>query len=547
MKDDIGKKDKKYIYDILKKKIAFWILFIYILFVLWGQYALMDTIFPSLPIFIFGILIAYFISKKTFGLIEHIRVEYSNEVYEKKIYTKKFFFYFVVTLIFLTLYYIARYPGIYCMDTARQLKWSIDGTYYDWHPALHTLLAYTIPYKIFGIPGIVYVQIVFFSIALAYMMAVFYRYGMKKKLRLIIYAFIMLNPMTGYMMMIAWKDSAFAILTLLLTVIVVELVYSEGEILASRWVVISVAVILAVCTLVRHNAVLFTVPMMICIISIAVKQRKKAFCVVVISLLLVLLIKGPLYRALGVYKPNQRVVETTGMCMVMMGNAYVQNSDFMSDEAVQFLEDVRNPLFWGNCYKLGDWNRVKWAEKESSLDEMDAIGASRIIGYTFDTVARCPNETLRAFLAVTGMIWKIDGDTPWDECLEYFDSNYIGNKIFQNDIEHVLIKFQPSEFGQWLKSIIDDYKSIIKNSVFKYLFYYIGIFDMILLVYALYLLSQKGCLKSIAIIMPVFAYNFGTALLLSGFDWRFFYYTFLCFFGMLFAMTKYKARGMEGE
>jgi hypothetical protein len=419
-----------------------------------------------------------------------------------------------------------------------QLQQVADGSYDDWHPVLQTLLVLAIPYKLFGLPATTYVQLLFFSAALAYMMSAFYRYSMKKRLRIIIYCLFMVNPLTGYMMMIPWKDSTFTILTMLLATAMLEIVYSEGSRLKSVGFLVFVGIVLGVCTLVRHNAILFTAPFMLCLIVMSKNFRKRSFCVIGIALLLILSVKGILYKAIGVEKPNQRVVETTGMCMVMMGNAYVTNPECMSDDVIEFLESVKTADFWEVYYKLGDWNHVKWSDEDEVLDDMDSVGAKTILSYTLDTFKNCPEPSIRAFLAVTGMVWKVDGDVPWSECLERYDNNFVTGSTYRYDISAVYENYKTSAFGEWLTELLDQYREIVKNSFLRYLFYYAGIYDAILLVLAVAYMVRRMSIKPLLLIAPVMVYNFGTAVLLSGYDWRFFYYTFPCLFVLAFALQK---------
>jgi hypothetical protein len=66
------------------RKTGFIILFIYINLVLWGQYSLLDSIFPSLGIFALNILLSAFLSWKAVTWVGNIKIGVSDEVYDVK-------------------------------------------------------------------------------------------------------------------------------------------------------------------------------------------------------------------------------------------------------------------------------------------------------------------------------------------------------------------------------------------------------------------------------------------------------------------------------
>jgi hypothetical protein len=135
------------------------------------------------------------------------------------------------------------------------------------------------------------------------------------------------------------------------------------------------------------------------------------------------------------------------------------------------------------------------------------------------------------------MVWQLYGDMNWQRSMEKYDTNYIGSpydntpateKLKQYDIDLPL--------ADYIDDFFDTYKSIMQNSVLRYIFSYIGLLNLIMLVVCMAKLKKNGKLRIIFHALPVFAYSYGTALLLSGYDWRFFYYTYGCFFVIMFIM-----------
>ena len=162
MNIEIGKKNK----DIYSK-VTFLVLYIYQVFVLWGQYTLYDQLFPTFPILIGILLIPVFTTKIILKFAAGWNLEVDATVDKKKV-IKLAAIVFVVTAILLGLVFYARYPGIFYVDSEDQLGQVINSSYGDWHCFVHTFLAFTIPYKLLGVCWIVPIQLLFYCIADAF-------------------------------------------------------------------------------------------------------------------------------------------------------------------------------------------------------------------------------------------------------------------------------------------------------------------------------------------------------------------------------------------
>ena len=56
---------------------------------------------------------------------------------------------FIISITVLLIYYIACYPGLFSPDSIEQSQQALGKiNYNDWHPALHTLLFFTLPLKL---------------------------------------------------------------------------------------------------------------------------------------------------------------------------------------------------------------------------------------------------------------------------------------------------------------------------------------------------------------------------------------------------------------
>lgn len=524
--------------DNVYKRIAFAVIFIYVLFVLWGQYAQLDTLFPPIPIALGMVLLAYIITRisvRCIGKITTKTEELPKTSEIKRLAIKIFAISFGIMLVG----YYSRFPGIYFMDSVYQLNEVMTGAYDDWHPLLHTLLVYGLPMKIGCLWLIELLQIVFYCLALTYMICTLRWYACPGKLCWGIFIYLMLQPDTTYILLFPMKDCTFAILTMLLVTQYVHIVCTKGKWLGRNRHIILLSITTVICTIVRHNAVLFTLPFVCAVLCFACKERRRGLVYAVVTIVSIFIIKIPFYGLFHMQPNEDRVTETMGLPIVMMGNVLTSTPEFMDEETVDFLYTVQEKEIWEEFYKTGDWNSVKCYDGGADFDVIENAGRGRILGYMLDTLLRCPDQSMRAFNSVTGMVWQIDGRMNWLGSMERYDSNYKGSVYDETAATAELDRYDIElPLADYIADSFKIYREVINASVLKYIFSYVGILNLIMIIACLGKINCAGDMKRILHILPVMAYSYGTALLLSAYDWRFFFYTYGCFFGVVYLLLR---------
>lgn len=525
--------------DNIFKKIGAAIIFIYLLFVLWGQYALIDTLFPPIPIALGMVFFAYIITKIAVRYIGKVTVK-SEDTSPKKCEIKKLAIkIFAISFGIMLVCYYSRFPGIYFMDSVYQLNEVMTGNYDDWHPLLHTLLVYGLPMKIGGLWLIELLQIVFYCLALAYMICTLRWYGCPGKLCWGIFIYLMLQPDTTYIMLFPMKDCTFAILTMLLVTQYVHIVCTKGKWLGKNRNIALLIITTIVCTIIRHNAILFTLPLLCAVLYFACTERRRSFIYAIAVIAGILIIKLPFYGLFHMQPNEDRVTETMGLPIVMMGNVLTTTPELMDAEAVDFMYEVREQEIWEEFYKTGDWNVVKCYDGGADFDVIENAGRSKILGYMLDTLLRCPDESMKAFNSVTGMVWQIDGKMNWMYSMQRYDSNYKGGVYDNTDATDELEKYDIElPLADYIAESFKTYREVVDASVLKYVFSYVGILNLVMLITCFGKIKCARDLKRLFHILPIMAYSYGTALLLSAYDWRFFFYTYGCFFGVMYLLLR---------
>ena len=173
-----------------------------------------------------------------------------------------------------------------------------EGDYNDWHPFLHTLfLAGCL--KIYdSISCIVLIQLIFFCCAFGCLAGILFQSGLPKYLSVPVLLYPLVSPQTHVFMMGCMKDSTLAAVMVPVCCCMIKIYLSGGQWLERRSRLIFFAVTLALATLLRHNAFFFTLPCL-ALLSVPAGVKRTLQCAG-IFLLLIVLIKGPLYHWFGV-------------------------------------------------------------------------------------------------------------------------------------------------------------------------------------------------------------------------------------------------------
>ncbi len=136
----------------------------------------------------------------------------------------------LLLLSYLGAFFLRYFPGLFTTDALNQIEQAETGNYNNWHPALHTFLFFTLPLATgSGEWTIVFFQILYFALAVTYLMKVL----LESKIPLIVYlallAFVVLNLPLIHSMMYPNKDMALVVFCLLVIAYTIKIYASKGE------------------------------------------------------------------------------------------------------------------------------------------------------------------------------------------------------------------------------------------------------------------------------------------------------------------------------
>lgn len=407
-------------------------------------------------------------------------------------------------------YFIAYYPGGISSDTISQWRQTQTLVLDDWHPALHTLLILLCSRVINHPAFALFVQMVCFALSVGYMSAVLLRWRFPRALRMSILLYVCLSPAVCNVMTFLWKDCAFAICALLLCVQLLEIHLSGGAWLGRALHLCALTLTLTLCAVLRHNGIALALAAALWLwVSFprAFLRLGAAFAGV---LVLLGLIKGPLYSHMQVQPQTQSVSETAGVPMAMLTHIYAERPDVLDEQTLSFLNGLAPHETFMAHDAVGDWNQMKW---HVSLSGFEGYTLPQITGFALRAALQAPQQALEALNGLWRMAILPAGNAYW-RLSPYVDTQ--------------------SEFGftqggvPLLRRVLGALCRLSAKPPFAWAFWIPGFFTLAVMILCV-LFARARPLSALLLPAGLIAYNLATTLVLSSpTDFRFYLFTPLC-------------------
>lgn len=441
--------------------------------------------------------------------VSKIRVGRECKVTRKQL-AAAFLIGFLLTFLVLFICWFSSQPG-FSPDNRNQYEQAISGVFNDWHPVWHTLLTFWLPLKLTGtVAGMYLFQIICVSLVVAFLVMTLYEFA-SVRFAAISWAYIISNPFVLYLCsMCLWKDVAFSMAATVAGVLAVRIFISEKDWSREPIALVVLGISLANATIFRHNGILFTGFLLIALGFVI--GKKKLFIVAVSFVLFLGVIKGPVYHGLDVQQPDKRVVETMGLPMTIIGNVVSNRPDVLDDELKDFAYAIAPKEIWEESYVTGSYNSIKFDLGDNSI--IEETGRTGILRLMLKCIKLAPAEGLQGFLALAKIVYI-------SEAPEVIN-------------EYAFVKCEPGrafyDLRACLNDVLKEYVAFYNLTILSY-FQHVGV-GLILMFTVM--MSKCSLLKwqdwkKLLVVLSIFCYNFGTMLLLTGPDFRFFCITyFIC-------------------
>lgn len=403
---------------------------------------------------------------------------------------------------------LAAYPGGVSYDVYNQWTQAQTGLYNSWHPVFHTLLM-GLGMKLVGAYfWVLALQVLCFCAALAYLMVTLEAWGMPKALLLLVESLTVASSIVSGALMYLWKDNAMTMGAMLLCAQSVNLYLSRGEWLNKKRNAVMMGLALAFTTLVRHNGMFYTLPLLLCVALGYGKPVKRLLPLAGTFALALVLVQGPLYGGLDVVYPRNTYEESIGLPMTVLMDARAKNPQALEDRTRAFLEDLADDATFAARYRPGDYNSIKFTYPREKIHDMPPAELLSMVASTF---RRDPRLALEAVNSVTDLVWDVTGKNE----ARITVSN--SGDLAEVPPGHSRL----NRLGQALDGFL---RGMMDFAPLRWLFENIGVQMALLLLGTLWALYRKGA-RALMLGLPVLLYNLGTMLLLCGNDVRFFQFS----------------------
>lgn len=346
-------------------------------------------------------------------------------------------------------------------------------------------------------------QIAAFSAAMAYLTATLNRRGVPAWLALGAHALVCASLPVRNTLMYLGKDSAMTAAVLVLAAQTVQMLHTRGAWLKRPRNAVCFGLTLAAATLLRHNAILWTLPLLICALLCFPWGRRGAALAAGVTVLTLVLVRGPLYGALDVVYPDNTTEESVGIPMTILWDVRAQAPEVLDDETSAFLASLAEGGKWEDIYQLHRYNSIKFTYDRELIAGRSVTDILSMAGRAALAEPRLAFETVNA---VTGLVWDVTGQNRGYETVSNSGDLPLYGRATLNRL------------GQAALAVID---APLAWTPVRWLTENIGAQLLILLLVALWALRRRG-VDVLALALPVLCYDLGTMLLLCGDDARFF-------------------------
>lgn len=414
---------------------------------------------------------------------------------------------FGIALAVLGISYAACYPGGVNYDISNQWQQAHSGEYNNWHPVFHTLLIRGLTLVCDRYSFCVLVQIAVFSVLLSHLTATLHRHGAPAWLALAVHALTVLTPLVRNTLMYAGKDSAMTLGVLALTAQAVDMLYSRGAWLQKPMHAVSMGLLLGAVSLLRVNALLWTLPFLLCVLFAYCPARRGAALAAGVMTGFMALVQGPVYGALDIVYPQNTVEESVGLPMTVLCDIRQREPDKLGEQAMAFLARLAPDEVWETAYIPHNYNSVKFTYPREYIQEMPLM---ELLDMSVRAAAAAPRTAFEAVNGLTGLVWDITGrDLAY---LSVRNSGEIASARYENT--------RLTATGKRAAGMLD---AVMTFAPLRWLTRNLGVQLLFLLLVTLWALRRHGC-QTLLLTLPTLLYSLGTMLLLCGNDARFFHF-----------------------
>ena len=345
-----------------------------------------------------------------------------------------------------SIYGFVFYPGIITWDF--YVQWhEMSGKIplSDWHPAFHTLLMWVVT-RIWFSPAIVtLVQVAAMSVLVGITAVRLAKNGVPLMIVALMVLFYAFFPLNGFYAVSLWKDIGYALAFFWLNILLFDVVFSKGSILAKRSFQMLFFLALCCVALIRHNGLIPAFGSLLVLLAIYFRSQSKPILLLMVALAaFIFLFKGPVFHLLKVNVTDKNVLKAH-LPIQHIGAVLHAGGDITQEDKV-FLAQIMPLSYWKKAYDPRSCMPLIFGKDKNGTPYLDGDflknheNYRKFLSVWTRTALTNPAPIMNYYLYGTELLWRIHTRySPFviaDEDLAE-DHLYSGYKPSQKLSEHV--------------------------------------------------------------------------------------------------------------
>lgn len=384
----------------------------------------------------------------------------SHQDNQKKI---PWWLYSIITITYWLIKLLAFWPGIMSQDAQNQWWQFLNPQLLNNNlPFFHTLTMWAITRFWLSPAAIVFVQIMILGIFSGWGFSILRRLGVPSVIIFVAWIIFTFSPVNSFFIITVEKDILFSLCTLILFLILLIIITSDGKWLCKRYSWIIFGVVIALITFYRHNGFVIGVSTLIIMILVFRRYSRQFIMSLIVAIILWIGVQIGLSTILGVKHWGE---EYNNRIFVQQIIAHIKNHTSLKQDEKAFINTLSPELGeWGySCYTF---NSIMYDSIYSPNWREINRNSYKIRKLYFDLLIRNPKVNISEFICRSSIIWRItqfpDGYTNYIPLL--LENDY--SPIYNQPIKGKDIPQQVLRMNTKLPLLQKQLSSIYKLSTF---------------------------------------------------------------------------------
>ena len=312
-----------------------------------------------------------------------------------------------------SVYWAIFYPGLISWDfyvqwheMARKIPYS------DWHPVFHTFMMWLVT-RIWYSPAMVsLVQILSMGLLVGMAAVRLARVGTPFGVVVAMVTFYAVFPLFGFYAVSLWKDIGYAIAVLWLSVLVLDIVSSDGLALQNRLTILSLFLACFFVALMRHNGIVPAFGTLFVSVMVYRKQFKPLLLLTLSLAIAIVLFKGPVVTFFKVDMQAKNILKAH--LPIQHIGAILNANGYITEEDAAFLNQKILPLpYWKKAYNPRSCMPLIFGKKKDGNHYLDQQilksdeNYHRLLKIWIKLAMQNPRAILCYYRDASELVWRI--------------------------------------------------------------------------------------------------------------------------------------------